>query len=207
MWLLAVLLQATNPCSPAPTPSTPPTLVVQAVDPLWLPLPGAEVRVIASRGKAAVVTEHTRSAGLRQVLGHSRGRLRYRSSALRFQDQTCQGSATRQALGVLTNRLRADPASSGGTRRDGLVTSGGESVRAYRAVEQADEADEALGGTAIDDRPDGGAASCPRGQNGRGHRFAAYPRCSADTLERGRADQTDGPAERCRNRRCCQAGR
>jgi hypothetical protein len=50
------------------------------------------------------------------------------------------------------------------------------------AAQQADEADEALGGTrlAIQDRLDGGAASCPRGQNGRGHRFAAYPRCSAD---------------------------
>jgi hypothetical protein len=51
-----------------------------------------------------------------------------------------------------------------------------------RAAQQADEADEALGGTrlAIDVRPDGGAASCPRWQNGRGHRFAAYPRCWAD---------------------------
>src|SRR5512140_1270002 len=52
----------------------------------------------------------------------------------------------------------------------------------HRAVEQADEADEAFGGTRLanDDRPDGGAASCPRGQNRRGHRFAAYPRCSTD---------------------------
>jgi predicted kinase len=72
------------------------------------------------------------------------------------------------------------------------VTDGGTatcSLSGKRAVQQADEADEALGGTrlATDDRPDGGAASCPRGQNGRGHRFAAYPRCWVDAglLERG----------------------
>src|SRR5512140_1336923 len=62
----------------------------------------------------------------------------------------------------------------------------------WRAAEQADEADEALGGTrlATNDRPGGGAASCPRGQNRRGHRFAAYPRCSVDLeVEGGRMDR------------------
>jgi hypothetical protein len=41
------------------------------------------------------------------------------------------------------------------------------------AAQQGDEADEAFGGT------NPRAAS---GENGRGHRFAAYPRCSADYL-------------------------
>jgi hypothetical protein len=44
--LIAVIAQLTtaSPC-PAATPESAPTLVVQTVDQLWLPLPGAEVRV------------------------------------------------------------------------------------------------------------------------------------------------------------------
>jgi hypothetical protein len=48
----------------------------------------------------------------------------------------------------------------------------------FGATEQADEADEALGGTLA------GTEVPPRaraGRNGRGHRFAAYPRCSTDS--------------------------
>jgi len=46
MLILALLLQAAAaPCTPDPTPSSPPALVVQVVDPSWLPIPGADVRV------------------------------------------------------------------------------------------------------------------------------------------------------------------
>jgi hypothetical protein len=65
------------------------------------------------------------------------------------------------------------------------------------AVEQADAADEAQGGTRTAGQ---GAALCPRGRNGRGHRFAADPQCSLDAMERefpGVAEQVgrpDGPS-------------
>jgi hypothetical protein len=65
MWIFAFLLQATAPCTPAPTPSGPPALVVQVVDPLWLPLPGAEVHVTTRR--AAVQTQHTGAQGYAQI--------------------------------------------------------------------------------------------------------------------------------------------
>jgi hypothetical protein len=51
----------------------------------------------------------------------------------------------------------------------------------YRAAEQADAADEAQGGTRTAGQ---GAALCPRWPDGRGHRFAADPRCSADKQRR-----------------------
>ena len=57
------------------------------------------------------------------------------------------------------------------------------------AAEQGDEADEAFGGTnprAASGAAAGGAASCPRGGYGRGHRFAAYPRCWADPARANR---------------------
>ena len=51
------------------------------------------------------------------------------------------------------------------------------------AAQQGDEADEAFGGT----NPRAASGAQPEvppnaraGQNGRGHRFAAYPRCSTD---------------------------
>ena len=52
------------------------------------------------------------------------------------------------------------------------------------AGEQGDEADEALGGAAVRTARNArraGAASCPRGEHGCGHRFAAYRQCSVDT--------------------------
>jgi quercetin dioxygenase-like cupin family protein len=54
------------------------------------------------------------------------------------------------------------------------------------AAQQAGEADEAFGGTrlAIHDRPDGGAASCPRGWYIRGHRVAAYAQDRAAKLRK-----------------------
>jgi hypothetical protein len=57
----------------------------------------------------------------------------------------------------------------------GLVAFG--AVLRYRAAEQADAADEAQGGTRTAGQ---GAALCPRRRGGRGHRFAADPRCSTD---------------------------
>jgi len=51
------------------------------------------------------------------------------------------------------------------------------------AVEQGDEADEAFGGTspraASGARPEA-PPNARAGPDGRGHRFAAYPRCSTD---------------------------
>lgn len=55
MWMLAaLLLQAgPSPCAPSPHPVEPPSLVVQAVDPLWLPLPGMEVTISPHEGRSA----------------------------------------------------------------------------------------------------------------------------------------------------------
>jgi hypothetical protein len=54
--------------------------------------------------------------------------------------------------------------------------------RADEAIEQADEADEAFGGTVASTKVPPHARA---GQDRRGHRFAAYPQCWADTGERG----------------------
>jgi len=47
MWILFLLLLQVGsiPCSPPEIPKTPPSLVVQIVDPAWLPIPGVEVTV------------------------------------------------------------------------------------------------------------------------------------------------------------------
>jgi hypothetical protein len=59
----------------------------------------------------------------------------------------------------------------------GVPNSERDSKRMRGAVEQGDEADEAFGGmVARMDMPPHARA----GRDGRGHRFAAYPRCSAD---------------------------
>ncbi len=63
MWILAALLQAATPCTPPPTPSEPPALVVQVVDPLCLPLPGAGVRVSSRSSKADSQTHETGARG------------------------------------------------------------------------------------------------------------------------------------------------
>src|SRR5512142_2194226 len=65
----------------------------------------------------------------------------------------------------------------------------------FEAAEQGDEADEAFGGT--NPRAASGARpEVPPNARavsiGRGHRFAAYPQCSADVLERMAADVTSG---------------
>src|SRR5512143_2519767 len=65
------------------------------------------------------------------------------------------------------------------------------------AAEQGDEADEAFGGT--NPRAESGAQPkvpphARAGRVGRGHRFAAYPRCSADTGGRPMTRTADGEA-------------
>lgn len=43
---LAVVLVASQlPCVPAAEPKEPPTIIVQVVDPVWLPVPGAQIEV------------------------------------------------------------------------------------------------------------------------------------------------------------------
>ena len=55
-------------------------------------------------------------------------------------------------------------------------------ARKRGAAEQGDEADEAFGGmVASMDMPPHARAGL---RHGRGHRFAAYPRCSADLAQR-----------------------
>jgi len=64
MWILAIfLLQVTtSPCaSIQPVRTDPPTLIVQAVDPGWLPLPGIEVTLQPKKGKPE--TARTSSEG------------------------------------------------------------------------------------------------------------------------------------------------
>lgn len=56
MWMRMIsllLVQAAPSQAPPPRPSEPPVLVVQAVDPRWLPIPGAEVAVAPRGGKGA----------------------------------------------------------------------------------------------------------------------------------------------------------
>jgi hypothetical protein len=44
MFLFLFFIQAnSNPCPPSPVQTQSPSLIVQVVDPLWLPVPGAEV--------------------------------------------------------------------------------------------------------------------------------------------------------------------
>lgn len=65
MWMVAVLLLQAGPapCAPTPRPSGPPALVVQAVDPGWLPLPGMEVSVALKEGKGTKNVAQTNRDG------------------------------------------------------------------------------------------------------------------------------------------------
>jgi len=64
-WLaLLLLIQAPLPgCEPPPRPAGPPALVVQVVDALWLPIPGARVTVVAASSKAAPTASTTGREG------------------------------------------------------------------------------------------------------------------------------------------------
>jgi len=61
--------------------------------------------------------------------------------------------------------------------------------QAWRAIEQGDEADEAFGGTVTRQK----CRLMPAPVNfERGHRFAAYPRCSADPWRREHVEANPG---------------
>lgn len=61
MWMLLFLfLQANpNPCQASPAVPQSPSLVVQVVDPTWLPVPGAEVTVKPLHGDAQSKSNRT----------------------------------------------------------------------------------------------------------------------------------------------------
>jgi hypothetical protein len=55
MWMFLFLLffqTGPNPCQDSPTQTQPPSLIVQVVDPEWLPIPGAEVTIKPPGGDA-----------------------------------------------------------------------------------------------------------------------------------------------------------
>jgi hypothetical protein len=61
--------------------------------------------------------------------------------------------------------------------------------RSHEAGEQGDEADEAFGGARVRTASMACVKAPPNARadaTGRGHRFAAYPRCSADLLRKER---------------------
>ncbi len=64
--VLILLLQAVAPAKPTQTRETPPTFVVQVVDPAWLPVPGAEVIVQTKSGKGPAQTMRTGKDGFAQ---------------------------------------------------------------------------------------------------------------------------------------------
>jgi len=71
MWLIALLLflspqgvSDSNPCRDSSTPPTePPFLVVKVVDPTWLPVPNAEVRIKPINEKREPKVTHTEENG------------------------------------------------------------------------------------------------------------------------------------------------
>ena len=64
--VLILLLQAVAPAMPTQIRKTPPTFVVQVVDPAWLPVPGAEVTVQTKSGKVPAQTMRTGKDGFAQ---------------------------------------------------------------------------------------------------------------------------------------------
>jgi hypothetical protein len=58
-WIALLLLIQTQPaeCAPPARPDAPPALVVQVVDPLWLPIPGADVTVVGKSGAGQMVSK------------------------------------------------------------------------------------------------------------------------------------------------------
>jgi len=61
MWFVMLLFFASNQTLPTVTESPP--LIVQVVDPNWLPIPGAEVTVKPSTGKTGSQIGHTKKDG------------------------------------------------------------------------------------------------------------------------------------------------
>jgi hypothetical protein len=61
MWFVVLLFFASHQA--LPTVTEPPSLIVQVVDPNWLPVPGAEVMVKPLSGKAESKVGHTNKDG------------------------------------------------------------------------------------------------------------------------------------------------
>jgi hypothetical protein len=66
--ILTLLFLIFFPASPAPgqissNPTEPPSLIVQIVDPVWSPIPGAEVTVRPLSGKAKLSSNYTDAEG------------------------------------------------------------------------------------------------------------------------------------------------
>lgn len=61
MWLFLFLffIQANaNPCQASPAQTQSPSLIVQVVDPNWLPIPGAKVTIIPLGGSTQLKSSH-----------------------------------------------------------------------------------------------------------------------------------------------------
>src|ERR1700720_2611378 len=60
MFLFLFFMQANpNPCQSSPVLTQSPSLIVQVVDPMWLPVPGAEVTVKPLRGDTQLKSNRT----------------------------------------------------------------------------------------------------------------------------------------------------
>ena len=60
---LMLFLAAQPSCPQAPQPSNPPVLVVEVVDPLWLPLPGMQITVRPKQGSRELQRANTDANG------------------------------------------------------------------------------------------------------------------------------------------------
>ena len=132
----------------------------------------------AKTGPACTAGRSTRIAGLRTAEGcRAYRRSGRKASAPLSRERPNEPTESLRPMWQLTSiacRLPRPGCSRFGNAASWWVTEAGE---------QGDEADEALGGAAVRTARNArraGAASCPRGEHGRGHRFAAYRQCSAD---------------------------
>ena len=67
-----IALQAVAPCNPTPRPVEPASLIVQVVDPVWLPLPGIELRLTPRGGGASQIVRTTTAGAVELWLPRER---------------------------------------------------------------------------------------------------------------------------------------
>ena len=67
-----IALQAVAPCNPTPRPIEPASLMVQVVDPVWLPLPGIELRLTPRGGGTSQVVRTTNAGSVELWLPRER---------------------------------------------------------------------------------------------------------------------------------------